>query len=256
MSDFCKRLGELGLGQVLDIVPNHMSLGRRTTGSGGMCWRMAHRAGSLPSSISIGSQGGTACAIRCLSLSWAISMGGCWRSGHQGSACRQPLPGTVCGASSADCPATRFLAILSLRQSMPGTTHSAFSPTRLRGCPLLTMKTASNPRPASRQGRAELQIDGAGLHGRTRRSAISSIMQLRILNGRSWIALDDLLNQQTLSSFVLAHGGPATQYRRFFDVNSLDRPARRTGACVRGDACTGSRLVEKRCHGRASRGSS
>src|ERR1039458_5252586 len=25
---FCTRLGELGLGQVLDIVPNHMSLGR------------------------------------------------------------------------------------------------------------------------------------------------------------------------------------------------------------------------------------
>src|SRR6202040_3004312 len=25
---FCKRLGELGLGQVLDIVPNHMALGR------------------------------------------------------------------------------------------------------------------------------------------------------------------------------------------------------------------------------------
>ncbi|MGI4831044.1 MAG: malto-oligosyltrehalose synthase, partial [Janthinobacterium lividum] len=28
-ADFCTRLGELGLGQVLDIVPNHMSLGRQ-----------------------------------------------------------------------------------------------------------------------------------------------------------------------------------------------------------------------------------
>src|SRR3978361_770883 len=26
---FCKTLGEIGLGQVLDIVPNHMSLGRQ-----------------------------------------------------------------------------------------------------------------------------------------------------------------------------------------------------------------------------------
>ena len=28
-ADFCKRLGDLGLGQVLDIVPNHMSLGQQ-----------------------------------------------------------------------------------------------------------------------------------------------------------------------------------------------------------------------------------
>ena len=33
---FSKTLGENGLGQVLDIVPNHMAIGMRRTGSGGM----------------------------------------------------------------------------------------------------------------------------------------------------------------------------------------------------------------------------
>ena len=43
-----------GLGQVLDIVPNHMALAGRTTPGGGTCWRTGRRAAMPAISTSTG----------------------------------------------------------------------------------------------------------------------------------------------------------------------------------------------------------
>ena len=50
---FCDALKTLDMGQVLDIVPNHMATGRKTS-TGGTCWRMARRAALQNGSTSIG----------------------------------------------------------------------------------------------------------------------------------------------------------------------------------------------------------
>ncbi len=50
---FSASLAEQGLGQILDIVPNHMAIGA-TIGTGGMFSRTALRADSLPGSTLIG----------------------------------------------------------------------------------------------------------------------------------------------------------------------------------------------------------
>ena len=47
-------LGAAGLGQVLDIVPNHMALAGRATPGGGTCSRTARRAGTPATSTSTG----------------------------------------------------------------------------------------------------------------------------------------------------------------------------------------------------------
>ena len=43
-AQLCATLKENGLGQVLDIVPNHMAIAGRENPGGGMCWRTGRPA--------------------------------------------------------------------------------------------------------------------------------------------------------------------------------------------------------------------
>ena len=56
----CRALGEARLGQVLDIVPNHMSIASRETPGGGTCSRTASRADTPGTSTSTGTPRGEA----------------------------------------------------------------------------------------------------------------------------------------------------------------------------------------------------
>ena len=76
----CRALGETGLGQVLDIVPNHMAITETAqhlvVGRAGERRRQPLRR-LLRRRLALARRRG--CATRCCCRSWATTTGGCWR---------------------------------------------------------------------------------------------------------------------------------------------------------------------------------
>ncbi len=172
---FSKRLGEVGLGQVLDIVPKPHVAGSREPLLGGTCWRTVLPAGMRRSSISTGSRRRSACVDKVLVPILSDQYGRVLQSGgikivRNGALFRVECAGQVLplapNTHADDSCACRGVLEVGHVELPGGIVRPAARPG--------VHRPPDDSCAASRQDRAA-QSAGAPMHGRGRRSASRSI---------------------------------------------------------------------------------